>query len=126
VAEELGDDHEVGAAAHERGRERVPEGMDRRVVVEARGRGDASDDVVRAADAEALRTLVEESCRLSLAPGQSPRSASQPLSAAWSCGSIGTWRTRSPLPRIRRTPLRAERVTSSMSSAMISLILAPA
>jgi hypothetical protein len=27
VAEQLGDDHEVGPAAHERGRERVPEDM---------------------------------------------------------------------------------------------------
>ena len=60
VAEELGDDHEVGAAAHERGRERVPEDVDGRVVVEAGGRGDAGDDVVRAADAESLAALVEE------------------------------------------------------------------
>jgi hypothetical protein len=60
VAEELGDDDEVGAAAHERGRERVPEGVDRRVVVEAGGGGDAGDDVVRAADAEPLSALVEE------------------------------------------------------------------
>jgi len=29
VAEELGDDHEVGAAAHERGREGVPEAATR-------------------------------------------------------------------------------------------------
>ena len=60
VAEELGDDHEVCAAAHERGRERVPEDVDGRVVVEAGGRGDAGDDVVGAPDAEALPALVEE------------------------------------------------------------------
>jgi hypothetical protein len=42
---------------------------------------------------------------LLLAPGQSARSASQPFSAACSCGWIGTCRTRSPLPRIRRTGL---------------------
>ena len=60
MAEELGDDDEVGAAAHERGRERVPEDMDRRFVLEARGRSDAGDDVVRAADAEPLPALVEE------------------------------------------------------------------
>ena len=60
MAEELGDDDEVGAAAHERGRERVPEDVDGRVVVEAGGRGDAGDDVVGAADAEALAALVEE------------------------------------------------------------------
>jgi hypothetical protein len=60
VAEQLGDNDEVGAAAHERGRERVPEDVHGRVVVEARGGGDAGDDVVRAADAEALPALVEE------------------------------------------------------------------
>ena len=60
MAEQLGDDHEVGPAAHERGRERVPEDMHGRVVVEARGRGDAGDDVVGAADAETLPALVEE------------------------------------------------------------------
>jgi hypothetical protein len=60
VAEQLGDDHEVGPSAHERRRERVPEGVDGRVVVETGGRSDAGDDVVRAADAEALPALVEE------------------------------------------------------------------
>ena len=60
MAEQLGDDHEVGAAAHERRRERVPEGVDGRVVIEAGGRGDGGDDVVGAADAEALSALVEE------------------------------------------------------------------
>jgi hypothetical protein len=60
VAEELGDDHEVCPAAHERGRERVPEDVDGRVVVEAGGRGDAGNDVVDAPDAEALPALVEE------------------------------------------------------------------
>jgi hypothetical protein len=63
VAEQLGDDHEVGAAAaHERARERVPEDVDGRVVLEAGGRGDAGDDVVGAADAEPLPALVEEQC----------------------------------------------------------------
>ena len=60
MAEELGDDDEVGAAAHERGRERVPQGVHSRVVLEAGGCGDAGDDVVRAADAEPLPALVEE------------------------------------------------------------------
>ena len=60
MAEQLGDDHEVGPSAHERRRERVPEGVDGRVVVEAGARGDAGDDVVRAADAEPLSALVEE------------------------------------------------------------------
>jgi hypothetical protein len=60
VTEQLGDDHEVGAAAHERRRERVPRGVHGRVVVEAGGRGDAGDDVVRAAGAEALTASVEE------------------------------------------------------------------
>jgi hypothetical protein len=34
VAEQLGGDHQVGAAAHERGRERVPEHVRGHVVVE--------------------------------------------------------------------------------------------
>ena len=60
MAEELGDDDEVGAAAHERGREGVPQDVGGRVVVEAGGRGDRGDDVVGAPDAEALAALVEE------------------------------------------------------------------
>jgi hypothetical protein len=60
VAEEFGDDDEVGAAAHERGREGVPQDVDRRVVLEAGGGGDRGDDVVGASDAEALAALVEE------------------------------------------------------------------
>jgi hypothetical protein len=100
VAEELGDDDEVGAAAHEGGREGMPQDVDGRVVVEAGGRGDRGDDVVGAPDAETLPALVEERNRagLSLAPGQSARSLSQPVSAVCSCGWIGTCRTRSPLP----------------------------
>ena len=57
MAEELGDDHEVGAAAaHERARERVPEDVDGRVVIEPSGRRDR----VGAADAEPLSALVGE------------------------------------------------------------------
>jgi hypothetical protein len=63
VAEELGDDHEVGAAANERRRERVAQDVDCRVVVEAGGRGDGGHDVVRAADAEAPAALVEKQRR---------------------------------------------------------------
>jgi hypothetical protein len=44
----------------QRGRERVPEDVDGRVVVDASGRGDAGDDVVGAPDAEALPALVEK------------------------------------------------------------------
>ncbi|MGB0092764.1 MAG: hypothetical protein WBP81_09555 [Solirubrobacteraceae bacterium] len=40
MAEQLGDDDEVGAAAHERGRGGVPEDVDGRVVVETGGRGE--------------------------------------------------------------------------------------
>jgi hypothetical protein len=60
VAEEFGDDDEVGAAAYERRRERVSQDVDGCVVVEAGGRGDGGDDVVRAADAETLAALVEK------------------------------------------------------------------
>jgi hypothetical protein len=119
VAEELGDDDEVCAAAHERGRERVPEDVAGRVVVEAGGRGDAGDGVVGAPDAEALPALVENQGGKSVASSQSARRASQPFSAACSCGWIGTCRTRSPLPRILEAPLRAERSTSSTSRTML-------
>jgi hypothetical protein len=60
VAEELGNDDEVGAAAYERRRERVAQDVDGRVVVGAGGSGDGGDDVVGAADAEALAALVEK------------------------------------------------------------------
>ena len=42
------------------------------------------------------------------APGQSPRSASQSASTARSAGWRGTSQIFSPLPRMRRVPLRAE------------------
>jgi hypothetical protein len=60
VAEELGDDDEVGAAAHEGGRKGVPQDVHGRVVVEAGGGGDRGDDVVGAPGAEALAALVKE------------------------------------------------------------------
>ena len=60
MAEELGDDDEVGAAAYERRREGVAQDVDGRVVVEAGGRGDGGDDVVGTAHAEALAALVEK------------------------------------------------------------------
>jgi hypothetical protein len=43
--------------------------LDGRVVVEAGGRGDAGDDVVRAADAESMAALVEEQRRMILRAG---------------------------------------------------------
>jgi len=63
VAEELGDDHEVGAATHEGGRERVSEDVDGRVVIEAGAGGDRGDDAVGAAGAETLAALVEKQRR---------------------------------------------------------------
>ena len=60
MAEEFGDDDEVGAAAYEGRREGVAQDVDGCVVVEAGGRGDRGDDVVDAADAEALAALVEK------------------------------------------------------------------
>jgi hypothetical protein len=71
VAEELGDDHEVCAAAHEGGREGVSEDVGGRAVVEAGGRGDRGDDVVGAPDAETLAALVEEESRSLAGPGAS-------------------------------------------------------
>ncbi len=60
MPERLGSDHEVGLAAHERGRERVPEHVGGHVVLEAGAVGDAGDHVVRASGAEPLASLVEE------------------------------------------------------------------
>lgn len=60
MPEELGDDDEVGPAADERGRERVPKDVGGRVVVEAGGRREAGDHVVGALRAEALPALVEK------------------------------------------------------------------
>ena len=64
MAEEFGDDDEVGASAYEGRREGVAQDVDGCVVVEAGGRGDRGDDVVGAADAEALAALVENSAGL--------------------------------------------------------------
>ena len=63
VAEELGDDDEVGPASHEGGGEGVPEDMRGGVVVEAGAGGDAGDDGVGPSDAEAPALLVEEDRR---------------------------------------------------------------
>src|SRR5712692_5442203 len=63
VPEKLGDDDEVGAAAHEGRCEGVPEDVGGGVVVEAGRRRDARDDVVGTPDAEAPATLVKEQCR---------------------------------------------------------------
>ena len=61
VAEEFGDDDEVGAAAYESCREGVAQDVRGDVVVlEAGGRGDRRDDVVRASDGEAGAALVEK------------------------------------------------------------------
>jgi hypothetical protein len=123
VAEELGDDDEVGAAAYERRRERVAQDVDGRVVVEAGGRGDGGDDVVRAADAEALAALVEKQRRAVFGAGpvvafiKPAREGGAQLRVDWDVADA---------PRIRRTPLRAERAMSSTSRATISLSRAPA
>ena len=64
VAEQLGDDHQVGAPAHEPCREGVAQDVrGDLVVLEARGLRDRSDDVVRALDREAGAALVEKQCR---------------------------------------------------------------
>ena len=71
MAKELGHDDEVGPAADERGRERVPQDMGGRVVVEARGSGQARDHVVGALGAQALPALVEKEGRSDLSTGPS-------------------------------------------------------
>ncbi len=61
VSEELGDDDEVGAAAHEPGREGVAQDVGGDVLVlETGGRCDRGDDVVRALDRQAAAALVEK------------------------------------------------------------------
>ena len=63
MAEEFGDDDEVGPAADEGGGERVAEDVGGDLVVEAGVFGDAGDDVVGTFDAEPLAALVEEERR---------------------------------------------------------------
>ncbi len=64
VAKQLGDDDEVGAAAHEPGRERVAQNVGRDIVVlEAGGGSDRGDDVVRALDRQPAAALVEKQGR---------------------------------------------------------------
>jgi len=58
--EELGDDDEVGPAAHEVVAKEVPEDVGGGVVVEASAGGDASDDGVGSSDTEAPAALVEQ------------------------------------------------------------------
>jgi len=98
VAEELGDDQEVGPAAHEGGGEGVPEDMRGGVVVEAGVCGDAGDDGVGASDAEAPALLVEEYRRALGGAGPVGAFGSQPARVVRSWGWIGTSRTRPPLP----------------------------
>jgi hypothetical protein len=83
VAEELGDDDEVGAAAHQRRCERVAKDMDRRALVEACGGGDTGDDVVGAAHAEALAALVEKQRRAGLGAGPVGAFVELRLSTVW-------------------------------------------
>lgn len=64
VPEELGDDDEVGAAAHEPCGEGVAQDVGGDLVVlEAGGGRDRGDDVVRALDREAAAALVEKQGR---------------------------------------------------------------
>jgi hypothetical protein len=126
VPEELGDDDEVGAPAHEPCREGVAQDVGGDLVVlQAGGGDDRGDDVVRALDRQAAAALVENRAGVS-APGQSARSSSQPVRALRRSAWIGISRTFSPLPRIRRMPLRADRRTSLTSRPVISAIRAPA
>ena len=125
VAKQLRRDDEIGLAAHERGRERVPEHVRGHVLVEPGSCRDAGDQVVGAFGAQAPAALVEEQRRALI--GSGPVLAFvlpvlEPREVWW----IGTPRTRSPLPRIRSTPLRADRRTSSRSSATVSEIRAGA
>jgi hypothetical protein len=127
VAEQLGDDDEVGAPANEPRREGVAQDMRGDVVVlQAGGRGDRCDDVVRALDRQPAAALVEKQRRgIRAGPvGAFVKPAGE--AGAQVGGWIGISRTFSPLPRIRRTPLRADSRTSSTSRPTISAIRVPA
>ncbi len=63
MAEELGDDDEVGPASYEGGGEGVAEDVGGDLVVEAGALGDAGDDVVGTFDAEPLAAFVEDQRR---------------------------------------------------------------
>jgi hypothetical protein len=60
VAEQLGDDDEVGAAADEARRERVAQDVGGDVLIEPSRVGDGGDDVVRALDGQPAAALVEK------------------------------------------------------------------
>jgi hypothetical protein len=57
VAEQLGDDDEVGAAPHQHGGEAVAQDVGGDVVVEPGPSGDAGDDVVGSLDGQAVSAL---------------------------------------------------------------------
>jgi hypothetical protein len=98
MAEEFGDDDEIGSAAHEGGGERVPEDMGSGVVVEPGTSGDPGDDVVGALDAQASTALVEEHRRAVGRPGPVGALVGPALERLAQLGWTGTWRTPWPLP----------------------------
>jgi hypothetical protein len=95
-AEELGEDDEVGNAADERRREGVAQNVDGCALLRPGGDGDRSDDGWWAP--LTVRWSLRDRAVLSLAPRQSPRSVSHPVSAVYSLGWIETRQARSPLP----------------------------
>jgi hypothetical protein len=64
VAEELGDDDEVGSATYEPCGECMAQDVGGRIVVEAGGRGDGGDDVVGSLDREPAAALIQEQRRV--------------------------------------------------------------
>ncbi len=87
----------VGAAAHERGRERVPEDVSGHVVIEPAAIGDAGDHVVGALGAQPLAALVEKQRGAVFRSGPVRRSSSQWVSIygfavgpAWQDRGIGS------------------------------------
>jgi predicted aconitase with swiveling domain len=69
VAEQLRRDDEIGLAAHECGRERMPEHVGGHVLVEPGLCGDVGDHVVGAFGAQAPTALVEEQRRALIGSG---------------------------------------------------------
>ncbi len=98
MAEQLGGDHEVGAAAHECGGERVSEHVSGHMVVEPAAIGDARDHGVGALGAQPVAALVEKQ-RGAVFRSRPVAALLAPAGKALrSSGWIGTSLTRSPLP----------------------------
>lgn len=104
VAEQVGDQHQVGAAAHQGGGEGVPKDVGGGVVVEPRRLGDAGDDVAGAPDRQPPAAVVEEQRRIGRGPGlvgtllQPQREVSAELWVDWDLADLAALADQAKLP----------------------------